>query len=151
MGDCERVEQRFVHVWLFKLWSTSTESMMVESLFTTARSTSNPTPALVKDVLTNGVRPLFIATPHPRLHTETARVLARPADSQDPFHHQPWKDYPDLDEVVRWCILNTQVFIPSLFLRLLTTRRSLACLLRANVAPYSPSCHDFSRRLSSSL
>ncbi|KAL4075627.1 hypothetical protein J3A83DRAFT_4369827 [Scleroderma citrinum] len=67
-----------------------------------------PTPALVKDILDNGVKPLFSATPHPRLHTGTARVLAHPADSQDPFHHQPWKDHPGLDEVIRWCILNTQ-------------------------------------------
>jgi len=80
-------------------------------------STLSPTPVHVHDILANVVKPLFTATPHPRLHTETARVLARPADSQDPFHHQPWKDHPGLDEVIRWCILNTQVYFASWLLR----------------------------------
>lgn len=77
-------------------------------------------PSYVKDVLTNVVQPLFIATPHPRLHTETARVLARPANSQD-LYHQPWRHHPGgLDEVIRWCILDTQVYFASWLLRQLT-------------------------------
>lgn len=71
----------------------------------------SPTPALVTHVLSNIVKPLFTATPHPRLHIETGRMLSRPADTQDTYHHQPWKDHPGLDEVIRWCISNTQVCI----------------------------------------
>ncbi|KIO03097.1 hypothetical protein M404DRAFT_146557, partial [Pisolithus tinctorius Marx 270] len=68
----------------------------------------SPTPTLVTYTLSTVVKPLFAATPHPRLHLATARVLARPADTQDTYHHQPWKDCPGLEEVLRWCILNTQ-------------------------------------------
>ncbi|KAG6333516.1 hypothetical protein ID866_5579 [Astraeus odoratus] len=78
------------------------------SLATKLLSTCNPTPALVTFILANIVKPLFAATPHPRLHTATARVLVRPADTQDTYYHQPWKDHPGLNEVIRWCILNTQ-------------------------------------------
>ncbi|KAI6046495.1 hypothetical protein EDC04DRAFT_1478314 [Pisolithus marmoratus] len=72
-------------------------------------ATISPNPALVTYTLLNVVKPLFAATPHPRLHLATAHVLARPADTQDTYHYQPWKDHPGLEEVLRWCILNTQV------------------------------------------
>ncbi|KAG8218289.1 hypothetical protein J3R82DRAFT_3900 [Butyriboletus roseoflavus] len=59
-------------------------------------------------VLTQVVKPLFAPTPHPRLHTSTARILPRPADVQDTYIEQPWKEHPGLDEVIRWCLLNTE-------------------------------------------
>ncbi|KAH0839568.1 hypothetical protein J3R83DRAFT_457 [Lanmaoa asiatica] len=59
-------------------------------------------------VLTQIVKPLFAPTPHPRLHTSTARILPRPANVQDTYIEQPWKEHPGLDEVIRWCLLNTE-------------------------------------------
>ncbi|KIJ70362.1 hypothetical protein HYDPIDRAFT_105071 [Hydnomerulius pinastri MD-312] len=68
----------------------------------------SPSRQLISHVLTQVIKPLFAPTPHPRLHTDTARVLTRPADTQDTYHHQPWKAHPGLDEIVRWCILNIE-------------------------------------------
>ncbi|KAI6043493.1 hypothetical protein EDC04DRAFT_2890890 [Pisolithus marmoratus] len=85
-------------------WTSSKSRTLAATLL----ATISPTPALVTYTLSNVVKPLFAATPHPRLHLATARVLARPADTQDTYHYQPWKDHPGLEEVLRWCILNTQ-------------------------------------------
>ncbi|KAF9242912.1 hypothetical protein BU15DRAFT_72567 [Melanogaster broomeanus] len=67
-----------------------------------------PSPQLINHVLTHIVKPLFAPTPHPRLHTSTARILPRPADTQDTYIQQPWKERPGLDEVIRWGVLNTE-------------------------------------------
>lgn len=76
----------------------------------TARLARIPTSdELLAHVLTQIVKPLFAPTPHPRLHTSTARILPRPADVQDTYIEQPWKEHPGLDEIVRWCLLNTEV------------------------------------------
>lgn len=83
-------------------------SLRSRTLAATLLATISPTPALVTYTLSNVVKPLFAATPHPRLHLTTARALSRPADAQDTYHHQPWKDHPGLEEILRWCILNTQ-------------------------------------------
>lgn len=85
-------------------WTSSKSRTLAATLL----ATISPTPTLVTYTLSSVVKPLFAATPHPRLHLATARVLARPADTQDTYHHQPWKDCPGLEEVLRWCILNTQ-------------------------------------------
>ncbi|KAF8556292.1 hypothetical protein OG21DRAFT_1506737 [Imleria badia] len=63
---------------------------------------------LIAHILTQVVKPLFAPTPHPRLHTSTARILPRPADVQDTYIEQPWKEHPGLDEAIRWCLLNTE-------------------------------------------
>ncbi|KAF8121310.1 hypothetical protein EV363DRAFT_1458028 [Boletus edulis] len=67
-----------------------------------------PSDQLIAHILIQVVKPLFAPTPHPRLHTSTARVLPRPADVQDTYVEQPWKDHPGLDESIRWCLLNTE-------------------------------------------
>ncbi|KAI6004225.1 hypothetical protein EDD15DRAFT_2360528 [Pisolithus albus] len=85
-------------------WTSSESRTLAAALLATV----SPTATLVTYTLSNVVKPLFAATPHPRLHLATARALARPADTQDTYHHQPWKDHPGLEEVLRWCILNTQ-------------------------------------------
>lgn len=98
----------FVRVLAPLTASTPWASSESRTLAVTLLAEISPTPALVTYTLSNVVKPLFAATPHPRLHLATARALARPADTQDTYHHQPWKDHPGLEEVLRWCILNTQ-------------------------------------------
>lgn len=66
---------------------------------------------LIAHILTQIVKPLFAPTPHPRLHASTARILPRAADVQDTYIEQPWKEHPGLDEVIRWCLLNTEVHL----------------------------------------
>ncbi|KAI9572392.1 hypothetical protein HD554DRAFT_2168017 [Boletus coccyginus] len=63
---------------------------------------------LVTHILTHIVKPFFAPSPHPRLHTSTARILPRPADVQDTYVEQPWKEHPGIDGVVSWCLLNTE-------------------------------------------
>ncbi|KAH7888171.1 hypothetical protein F5I97DRAFT_1926557 [Phlebopus sp. FC_14] len=67
-----------------------------------------PIHSLITHTLAHVVKPLFAPSPHPRLHTSTARVLTRPADTQDAYHYQPWKEHPGLEEVIRYCLLNIE-------------------------------------------
>ncbi|KAF9224388.1 hypothetical protein BS17DRAFT_732156, partial [Gyrodon lividus] len=71
-------------------------------------NTLTPSRQLINHVLTHIVKPLFAPTPHPRLHTSTARILPRPADTQDTYIQQPWKEHPGLDEIIRWGVLNSE-------------------------------------------
>ncbi|OCB84534.1 hypothetical protein A7U60_g8520 [Sanghuangporus baumii] len=63
---------------------------------------------LVKSVLENHVKPLFLTNPHPQLNLSTGRALHRSAGgsmaAQDYYDEQAWKNHPGLANVISWCI-----------------------------------------------
>ncbi|KIJ19819.1 hypothetical protein PAXINDRAFT_7094 [Paxillus involutus ATCC 200175] len=85
-------------------WSSPEIRLVASALL----STLIPSRQVINHVLKHIVKPLFAPTPHPRLHTSTARILPRPADTQDTYVQQTWKEHPGLDEVVRWGVLNSE-------------------------------------------
>lgn len=70
-----------------------------------------PTPSLLQDILTNHLKPLFKANPHPSLNPTTGRKVP---DSQMPggnaiqdyYEGQIWKKHPGAGNLVRWCVCN---------------------------------------------
>ncbi|KIK79998.1 hypothetical protein PAXRUDRAFT_833799 [Paxillus rubicundulus Ve08.2h10] len=85
-------------------WSSPETRLVASALLRTLI----PSRQLINHVLKYIVKPLFAPTPHPCLHTYTARILPRPADTQDTYVQQIWKEHPGLDEVVRWAVLNSE-------------------------------------------
>ncbi|KAF9485494.1 hypothetical protein BDN70DRAFT_927435 [Pholiota conissans] len=71
-----------------------------------------PSRELITQVLTNNLKPIFKANPHPRLNTETGRKVAGsaggPAAMQDYYDGQRWKEYPGIGKVVLWCVRNIE-------------------------------------------
>ncbi|KAF8963411.1 hypothetical protein BDZ97DRAFT_1919843 [Flammula alnicola] len=69
---------------------------------------SPPSRGLVTHVLTHNLKPIFKSNPHPRLHAETGRKLARaaggPMAMQDYYDGQTWKQYLGVGKVVLWCV-----------------------------------------------
>ncbi|KAL5488230.1 hypothetical protein ACEPAI_6338 [Sanghuangporus weigelae] len=63
---------------------------------------------LVRSVLENHVKPLFLTNPHPQLNLSTGRALHRSAGgsmaAQDYYDEQTWKSHPGLANVISWCI-----------------------------------------------
>ncbi|KAL5527207.1 hypothetical protein ACEPAG_5998 [Sanghuangporus baumii] len=63
---------------------------------------------LVKSVLENHVKPLFLTNPHPQLNLSTGRALHRSAGgsmaAQDYYDEQTWKNHPGLANMISWCI-----------------------------------------------
>ncbi|KAF5363567.1 hypothetical protein D9756_000959 [Leucocoprinus leucothites] len=72
---------------------------------------SQPTIALLRQVLLKNLKPIFSANPHPYLNTTTGRKLTRPAGgpgaTQDYYDEQTWKPYPGIWSVLAWVIKNT--------------------------------------------
>ncbi|KAJ8086083.1 hypothetical protein PM082_004902 [Marasmius tenuissimus] len=64
--------------------------------------------AVLMEVLSQHVKPIFKTNPHPLLNMSTGRKLLRPAGgpmaSQDFFETQTWKDDPAAPELVSWCV-----------------------------------------------
>ncbi|KAJ3515523.1 hypothetical protein NLJ89_g1696 [Agrocybe chaxingu] len=68
--------------------------------------------ALVSQILTQNLRPIFRANPHPHLHTATGRKMGKPVGGhlamQDYYEDQRWKKYPGIGSVVFWCVQNLE-------------------------------------------
>jgi hypothetical protein len=64
--------------------------------------------SLLIRILTNHVKPLFVATPHPMLNLESARKLPKPAagaqSTADIYDYQPWKDSVGIANVLYYCV-----------------------------------------------
>lgn len=77
--------------------------MLVEIL-----ASVEPTTDVVVAILTDNVKPHFLANPHPQLAMGTARALPRPAGgpqaSQDHYAEQRWKKRPGLANTIAWCL-----------------------------------------------
>lgn len=75
----------------------------------------SPSLDLVREVLTHNLKPIFKASPHPNLNTETGRKLGGyaggPMAMQDYYEEQVWKEYPGIGKVVLWCVRHIPVCI----------------------------------------
>ncbi|EKM75759.1 hypothetical protein AGABI1DRAFT_131988 [Agaricus bisporus var. burnettii JB137-S8] len=73
---------------------------------------SQPTPALIRHVLVNNLKPIFASNPHPYINTTTGRKLHRPAGgpgaTHDYYDEQTWKTYPGIWSVLAWVVKNMQ-------------------------------------------
>ncbi|KAF8075967.1 hypothetical protein FPV67DRAFT_1469893 [Lyophyllum atratum] len=85
-------------------WTTETLRSVAEDIL---QHFSNPQPALLSQILTHNVKPLFQLNPHPSLNA-SGRKLARPAGgpmaSQDFYDAQTWKTSPGVVNLVSWCV-----------------------------------------------
>ena len=74
---------------------------------------SEPQDALLTQILTYNVKPLFVSNPHPSLNLQSGRKLPRPAGgpmaSQDFYEGQSWKNQPGTLNLVSWCVRNLRV------------------------------------------
>ena len=74
---------------------------------------SSPSRQLLEQVLAYNLKPIFKSSPHPHLHTDTGRKLARPAGGpmamHDYYDGQRWKEYPGIGKVCFWCMCHVQV------------------------------------------
>ena len=74
---------------------------------------SSPSRQLLEQVLAYNLKPIFKSNPHPHLHSNTGRKLARaaggPMAMQDYYDGQRWKEYPGIGKVCFWCVCHVQV------------------------------------------
>lgn len=138
---------------LTRIWYPFGLSRHISLISATARLARIPTSdQLVTYILTHIVKPFFAPCPHPRLHTSTARILPRPADVQDTYVEQPWKEHPGIDGVVSWCLLNTEVWSVYWCARcLLIVLLHLVLCIRNHLATFPTPSHVFPGRLPSAL
>lgn len=136
------------------IWYPFDLSRHVSLIFATDRLARIPTSdQLVAHILTHIIKPFFAPSPHPRLHTSTARILPRPADVQDTYVEQPWKDHPGLDEVISWCLLNTEVCSVYRCAQrsLIVLHHHLVLCIRNHLATFPAPSHVLPGRLPSAL
>jgi len=61
---------------------------------------SQPTTALLRQILSKNLRTIFSSNPHPHLNIKTGKKLAHPAGGpnavQDYYEEQAWKNYPGM-------------------------------------------------------
>lgn len=74
---------------------------------------------LFRNILEFNIKPLFLASSHPRLNLDTGRKLSKPAGgdaaSQDMFQEQQWKrEGQGCWNVLHWCVQNMSVGIFSI-------------------------------------
>ncbi|KAG7096579.1 hypothetical protein E1B28_003998 [Marasmius oreades] len=86
-------------------WTTPrTKALAVEIM----QVFSEPTIAVVTEVLIRHIKPVFQRNPHPSLNISTGRKLHRQAGgimaSQDFYENQDWKDNVGLPTLVSWCV-----------------------------------------------
>lgn len=69
--------------------------------------------AIIAEVLSNHIKPLFQTNPHPRLNTTSGRALHReaggPLGAHDFYEGQTWKAHPGAADVISWCVRHCQV------------------------------------------
>ncbi|PAV20807.1 atp :trna-specific trna nucleotidyltransferase [Pyrrhoderma noxium] len=63
---------------------------------------------LIRSILEDYVKPIFLANPHPQVNLNTGRILPKLAGgslaSIDYYQEQNWKGQPGVANVVSWCI-----------------------------------------------
>jgi len=74
---------------------------------------SQPTIALLRQILFKDLRTVFSSNPHPHFNIKTGKKLARPAGGpnavQDYYEEQVWKNYPGMWSVLSWVVKNISV------------------------------------------
>ncbi|KAL0581203.1 hypothetical protein V5O48_000791 [Marasmius crinis-equi] len=74
---------------------------------------SEPNVAVLTEVFSQHIKPMFQTNPHPSLNMSTGRKLPRPAGgpmaSQDFYESQTWKDNPAAPALVSWCVRHIKV------------------------------------------
>ena len=90
-------------------WTSSDMSSAASSVL----DTFEPSTAVLEEILTHRLKPIFASTPHPRLNAETGRKLPRalggPMAAQDLYDGQVWKTYPGISAAVLWCVERVSV------------------------------------------
>jgi Tti2 family len=70
--------------------------------------------SLLSRILTDHVKPLFVATPHPMLNLETARKLTKPAagahSTADLYDYQPWKNNIGIANSLHFCVDQMDIY-----------------------------------------
>ena len=68
---------------------------------------------LIRSILEDYVKPIFLANPHPQVNLNTGRILPKLAGgslaSIDYYQEQNWKGQPGVTNVVSWCIRHIPV------------------------------------------